>query len=78
MFQTQSSFYDVDSSPKQLDAENIKQLTAKSPKLNLQKTFILEVRLGSKYASIVLLILDRYGQLNKFEKKNKMKFRDIQ
>ena len=50
MFQTQSSFYDVDSSLKQLDAENIKQLTSKSPKLNLQKTFILEVRLGSKYA----------------------------
>ena len=78
MFQTQSSFYDVDSSLKQLDAENIKQLTSKSPKLNLQKTFILEVRLGSKYAKIVLLILDRYGQLNKFEKKNKMKFRDNQ
>ena len=37
-----------------------------------------EVRLGSQYTLSVELLLDRFGQLNNFQKKSKKKFRDIQ
>ena len=44
----------------------------------MQKSSILEVRLGSKYTLSIELLLDRFGQLIKFRKKSKKKFRDIQ
>ena len=44
--------------------------------LILQESSILEVRLGSKYILSIDLLLDRFGQSNKFRKKSKKKFRD--
>ena len=43
-----------------------------------QKSSILEVRMDSKYTLSIKLLLYRFGQLNKFWKKSKKKFRDIQ
>ena len=53
-------------------------LTAKNHQLISQKSSILDVRLGSKYILSIELLLDRFGQSNKFQKKSKKKFRDIQ
>ena len=47
----------------------------KNHSLNSQKSSILEIRLGSKYALSIELLLDRFRLSNKFEKKKK--FRDI-
>ena len=43
-----------------------------------RKSFILEVPLGFKYTLSTELFLDRFGQSNKFRKKSKRKFKDIQ
>ena len=39
---------------------------------------MLEVQLGSKYTLSIEFILNRFGQSNKFQKKSKMKFWDIE
>ena len=53
-------------------------MTDKKHSLILQKRSILEVRLCSKYTLSIELFLDRFCQWNKFQKKSKKKFRDIQ
>ena len=70
IFTTQSNFYD--------EALSRKQLTDKGHSLISQKTSILEVRLGCKYALSIELFLCRFGQSKKFHKKSKKKIRDIQ
>ena len=44
----------------------------------MQKGSILEVRLDANYTLSIELFLDRFGQSNKFRKKSKKKFRNIQ
>ena len=70
LLSTQLSFYD--------EVPTRKQLTTQGPQLILQKSFILEVRLGSKYTLSIELLLDRFDQSNNFRKKSKKKFRDTQ
>ena len=70
VFRTQSNFDDEVFSPK--------QLTNKSHSLISQKKAIIEIRLGYKYTLSIELPLYRFGQSNKFQKKSKKKFRDIQ
>ena len=50
----------------------------KSHSLNSQKSSVLEVWLGSEHTLSIELLLDRFGQSNKFQRKKKKKFRDIQ